>query len=51
MFKNASKDILRIFTDALDLIGIHWTRPYDRVVSIARRGDVAFLDSFVGPKR
>jgi hypothetical protein len=50
MFKNASDDILRIFTDALDLLGIHWTHSYSRVVSVARREDVAFLDTFVGPK-
>jgi hypothetical protein len=51
MFKNASDDILTIFTDALDLLGIHWTNSYPRVISIARRQDVAFLDTFVGPKR
>ncbi len=51
MFKNASHDILSIFTDALDLLGIHWTKSYDRVISVARREDVAFLDTFVGPKR
>ncbi len=50
MFKNASNDILSIFTDALDLLGIHWTKSYHRVISVARREDVAFLDTFVGPK-
>lgn len=51
MFKNASSDILTIFTDALDLTGVHWTKSYERVISVARREDVAFLDTFVGPKR
>jgi hypothetical protein len=50
MFKNASNDILTIFTDALDRLGIHWTASYPRVISVARRDDVAFLDTFVGPK-
>ena len=51
MFKNASSDILTIFTDALDLLEVHWTKSYPRVVSIARAPDVAFLDTFIGPKR
>jgi hypothetical protein len=50
MFKNASGDILTIFTDALDLLGVHWTQTNARTISIARRDDVAFLDGFVGPK-
>jgi hypothetical protein len=51
MFTNASRDILGIFTDALDLLGISWTQTTPRVLSIARRADVAFMDTFVGPKR
>lgn len=50
MFTNASADILGIFTDALDALEIGWTRTAERVVSVAKRADVAFLDSFVGPK-
>jgi hypothetical protein len=50
MFKNASDDILAIFTDALDRLETHWTASYPRVISVARRDDVAFLHTFVGPK-
>ena len=50
-FSNASEDILGIFTDGLDTLGVHWTRSSLRDVSVARRSDVAFLDTFVGPKR
>jgi len=50
MFTNASPDILRIFTDALDVLRIHWTQTTVRDISVARRDDVAQLDSFVGPK-
>jgi hypothetical protein len=49
-FSNASDDIRRIFTDTCDLLGVHWTQPSARVISIARRADVAFLDTFIGPK-
>lgn len=51
MFSNKSGDILGIFTDALDLLGIHWTQTTPRDISIARRNNVAFVDTFVGPKR
>lgn len=50
MFTNASTDILGIFTEALDSLGVHWTQTMPRVVSVARREDVALLDTFVGPK-
>jgi hypothetical protein len=50
-FSNASDDIRRIFTDALDLLGIAWRQSNPRNVSIARREAVAALDEFVGPKR
>ncbi len=47
MFTNASEDILGIFTDALDRLGVHWTQTTPRVISVARRDDVAYLDTFV----
>lgn len=49
-FTNYSSDIRLIFTDALDLLDVHWTVTSERNISIARRKDVAFLDTFVGPK-
>lgn len=49
-FSNASDDIRTIFTDTCDRLGVHWTQPTARVISIARRADVAFLDTFIGPK-
>jgi hypothetical protein len=50
-FCNVSDDIRRIFTDALDLLGIAWRQSNPRNISIARREAVAALDEFVGPKR
>ncbi len=49
-FSSASDDIRGIFTDACDALGVHWTQMNARNVSIARRADVAFLDTFIGPK-
>ncbi len=50
-FTNYSEDIRRIFSDTLDALGVHWTQAGHRNISIARRADVAYLDTFVGPKR
>jgi hypothetical protein len=50
MFTNVSTDILGIFTDALDLLDVHWTRTTARDIAVSRREDVTFLDSFIGPK-
>jgi hypothetical protein len=49
-FSNASLDIQRLFTDALDRLGIEWTQMTARNFSVARREAVARLDGFVGPK-
>ena len=49
-FKNSSGDIRRIFTDACDALSVHWTQANRFTISIARRADVAFLDTFIGPK-
>jgi hypothetical protein len=50
MFTNVSTDILGIFTGALDQLGVHWTQTTARYIAVSRRDDVAFLDSFIGPK-
>jgi hypothetical protein len=49
-FSNASDDIRRIFTDTCDGLGVHWTQMNARNVAVSRREDVAFLDTFIGPK-
>jgi hypothetical protein len=49
-FANASLDIQRMLTDALDRLGIEWTQMNARNISVARREAVARLDGFVGPK-
>lgn len=49
-FSNESTDIIGICTAALDRLGIGWTLPRRNLVSVARRDDVARLDTFVGPK-
>lgn len=49
-FTNASDDIRRLFTDACELLGVRWTRMNRRNVAVSRRADVAFLDTFIGPK-
>jgi hypothetical protein len=50
-FSNRSEDIRNLFCWALDLIGVHWTQSNQWTISVARRRDVHYLDSFVGPKR
>jgi hypothetical protein len=50
-FSNVSADIRGIFGRACDQLGVEW-RPNNRwSLSVARRGSVALLDEFVGPKR
>jgi hypothetical protein len=49
-FTNVSVDIQRLFTDALDRLGVAWTQMNAKNISVARREAVARLDEFVGPK-
>jgi hypothetical protein len=49
-FSNMSEDIIGLFTAALDKLDIHWTRSHKKIVSIYRKADTAFLDTFIGPK-
>jgi hypothetical protein len=50
-FTNRSDDIRGLFCWALDLIDVHWTQSNKWTISVSRRKDVHYLDSFVGPKR
>ena len=50
-FSNRSDDIRRLFCDACDQLGVHWTQSNQWTISVARRKDVHYLDSFIGPKR
>ncbi len=49
-FSNLSGDIIRLFTDALDRVGVEWRMANPRNVSIAKRAAVALMDTHVGPK-
>jgi hypothetical protein len=49
-FSNRSEDILGLCMWALDLLRIAWRRNGEWSISVARRGAVAHLDEFVGPK-
>lgn len=51
LFSNRSDDIRRLFCDACDRLGIHWTQPDMYTISVARRADTARFDEFIGPKR
>jgi hypothetical protein len=48
-FSNRSDDILRIFCDACDLMGLHWTTA-GHTIYVSRKADVAVLDRYIGPK-
>jgi hypothetical protein len=43
-FTNRSEDIIKLFCQVAESLGLHYTRPSDEDVSIARRADVARLD-------
>lgn len=53
-FTNFSPDIRRMFCEACDRLGIHWTEKmrYGKTtdIFISKRKDVAYLDSVIGPK-
>jgi hypothetical protein len=54
-FTNRSADIIRLFCDALDRVGVEWKpgRQKSRLaenISVARRASVALMDAHVGPK-
>jgi hypothetical protein len=47
---NRSSDILQIFCDACDALGLRWTRSGERTIYVSRKVDVARMDEFIGPK-
>ena len=57
-FANTSADIVQLFSATCDRLGIHWTSKSFQVpdhhirydIMIAKRKDVAYLDSVIGPK-
>ncbi|MGV4887254.1 transcriptional regulator [Streptomyces viridosporus] len=53
-FTNTSSDIVRLFTDTLDRVGVEW-KPLNQsraavTISVARKASVALMDLHVGPK-
>lgn len=53
-FTNLSADILRLFTDTLDKVGVEWKSTNQsravQNISIAKKASVALMDLHVGPK-
>jgi hypothetical protein len=50
-FSNESDDIRDLFIDVCEGLGLRWTTPTYRVVSISKRMDVERMDAFIGPKQ
>jgi hypothetical protein len=50
LFSNKSVDILGLCGAALDRLGVEWRFARPDVISVAKKGSVARLDEFVGPK-
>ncbi|MEU0390950.1 helix-turn-helix domain-containing protein [Streptomyces chartreusis] len=49
-FTNRSADIVRLFTNALDQVGVDWKQANAFNISVARKASVALMDAHVGPK-
>ncbi|MFJ2556617.1 MULTISPECIES: hypothetical protein [unclassified Streptomyces] len=49
-FTNLSADIIRLFTDTLDAVGVDWRRANAKNISVAKRASVALMDAHIGPK-
>ncbi|NEC04933.1 transcriptional regulator [Streptomyces sp. SID7909] len=49
-FTNLSADILKLYTDTLDKVGVEWKDTNGKNISVARRASVALMDAHVGPK-
>ena len=50
LFSNKSTDILALCGQALDRLGVQWRFARWDMISVAKKGSVARLDEFVGPK-
>jgi hypothetical protein len=50
-FAQKSDDIRDIFCGACDRIGVRWTRSGTDTIYVSHKADVAYLDTFIGPKR
>jgi len=50
-FTNYSDDIRKLFTDTCEVLGIEWSQPSWRNISVSNRKSVELLDTFVGEKR
>lgn len=49
-FTNLSGDVIRLFTETLDAVGVQWKQANSRNISVARKASVALMDAHVGPK-
>ena len=49
-FSNLSEDILGLFAQACDVVGVDYTRPSYKQIAIYRKDSVARLDEFIGPE-
>ncbi|MFJ3787347.1 transcriptional regulator [Kitasatospora sp. NPDC090091] len=54
-FTNTSTDIIRLFTDTLDAVGVRWKASKPRAtgqvnISVARKESVALMDAHIGAK-
>jgi hypothetical protein len=49
-FSNLSADIRALFCEYCERLGVRWTQPNHRNVSVSHRSSVAILDAFIGPK-
>jgi hypothetical protein len=49
-FAQKSDQIRKLLTDTCDAMGIRWTTANARNIAVSRKPDVAFLDTFIGPK-
>lgn len=49
-FSNLSEDILQLFGQACEVVGVEYTRPSYKQIAVYRKASVARLDEFIGPK-